>query len=1085
MFERFLSILLDGIAVNLAMLFSFLFRFLGQVPPDYWTTFWALALPYTLLCWLAFWAVGLYRRSPRFTSTSEIWLILAGTFVVCLLFGLFTIVVPLAAPYPRSIILFAAFITPSLAGGWRLALRVLEDRRHPSQALIPPGKSALIVGAGETGSQLAQLFKNASQSDMRLLGFIDDDLHKIGQKIEGLPVLGGTEKIIELVRQYKATEILLSIPSATVAERRRILDKCLRSDVHVQTIDSLRKNNDGGLKLSQLREVTLEDLIGSAEIFPDHDAISSYISGQRVLITGAGGGAGGAIALQLAEYNPQMLILLGHGENSIHRIDQELGLRFPQLKRQIVIGDIRDLAKMEDVFNEYLPSVVFHAAAYKQVAYMEYFPDEAVKTNVIGTKNLALLADAYGVKRFIFLSTEKANHPCSVTGATKRVAEEILQNAAAKSKTLFLTVRFGNLLGSRGGLLETVDQQLSHGETVSITHPEIRREYLMAVEAAQLILQAGAISKGNEIIILNIGRTLKAQELVECYLQLRGKKAGKPVRFIYTGLRPGERLEEGEAIPQELEPTGWPGLLRLKPSSPLGMDFPVLLAQLEKEATDGTAEKVIAILQRIVPTYEPQRDFALPRLVKSQRKNRRRSLGEIGIELGFLNEESLQRAISRQQAMESAGHKRLGEILLEEGDLAEVELRKILQRQEDEKPIEATGVLGATPTFTSVLPIVSPTLPALSDIGKDFSQIVAEGILTKGKYVDTFEKEAAEYLGVKYAVATSSCTLGLMLVCYALSLRGEVIVPSFTFSATVHALAWNRLTPVFADCLPGELSLDPMQVEKLITSRTAAIMAVHIFGNPAKIEALESIAHHHGLPLIFDAAHGFGALYRGKPVGSHGNAEVFSTSPTKLLVTGEGGVVTTNDTDLAYRLRVLREYGNPGNYDSIYPGVNARMAEINALLGIKGLPQLEANAVKRNELVAFYKEMLSRIPGISFQTINPLGRSSYKDFTILVDTEPFGLSRDQLCTALGKENIQTKKYYCPPLHLQKAYSQYREQYIGLLPVTEQASNQSLSLPIYSHMEEETIRKVCQVISLLHERAEEIRPLLVESEETSH
>ena len=1085
MLERILSILLDGIAVNLAMLFSFLFRFLGQVPPDYWATFWALAVPYTLLCWLAFWAVGLYRRSPRITSTAEIWLILADTIVVCLLFGLFTIVVPLAAPYPRSIILFAAFIIPSFAGGWRLALRALEDRRRPTQAFSSSCKSALIVGAGEAGRQLAQLIKNDPQSDLRLLGFIDDDPRKASGSYEGLPVLGSTEELPELMRQRNVEEILLAIPSANVADHRRLLDDSLRSGAHIQTLGSLREDLEGGLKLSHLREARLEDLISSGEISLDHDAISSYISGQRVLITGAGGGAGGAIALQLAEYNPQLLILLGHGENSIHRIDQELCLRFPQLKRQIVIGDIRDLAKMEDIFNEYLPSVVFHAAAYKQVAYMEYFPDEAVKTNVIGTKNMALLADAYGVRRFIFLSTERADRPSSVTGATKRVAEEILQNAAVKSKTIFLTVRFGNLLGSRGGLLETVDQQLFHGDTVSITHPEMRRKYLMAGEAVQLLLQAGAISKGNEIIVLGIGCAFKVQDLVERYLQLRGKKLGKPVRFIYPGPRPGERLEDGEGTPQELEPTGWPGLLRMKPSSPLGMDFPVLLAQLEKEATYGTAEKVVAILQRIVPTYEPQRDFALPRLVKSQQKSRRRSLGEIGIELGFLNEESLQRAISRQQVMEGVGRKRLGEILLEEGDLAEVELRKILQRQEAEKPIEATGILGTTPTFTSVLPIVSPTLPALSDIGKDFSQIVAEGILTKGKYVDTFEKEAAEYLGVKYAVATSSCTLGLMLVCYALSLRGEVIVPSFTFSATVHALAWNRLTPVFADCLPGELSLDPLQVEKLITDRTAAIMAVHIFGNPAKIEALEAIAHHHGLPLIFDAAHGFGTLYRGKPVGSYGNAEVFSSSPTKLLVTGEGGVVTTNDTDLAYRLRVLREYGNPGNYDSIYPGLNARMAEINALLGIKGLPQLEANAVRRNELVAFYKELLSQVPGISFQTINPLGRSSYKDFTILVDKDSFGLSRNQLCIALGKENIQTKKYYSLPLHLQKTYSQYRDQYIGLLPVTEQVSSQSLSLPIYSHMEEKTIRQVCQVITSLHERAEEIRPLLVESEETSH
>lgn len=387
------------------------------------------------------------------------------------------------------------------------------------------------------------------------------------------------------------------------------------------------------------------------------------------------------------------------------------------------------------------------------------------------------------------------------------------------------------------------------------------------------------------------------------------------------------------------------------------------------------------------------------------------------------------------------------------------------------------AVLGGEPLFSERLPIVQPTLPDYEDVAPQVREIFRTGMLTKGKYLRQFEERLAEYLGVKHAVCVSSCTLGLALTYQGLGLKGEVIVPSFTFMATVHPLVWLNVTPVFVDIDPYTWNIDPARVEEAITLRTTGIVAVHNFGNPADVEALEEIARRHHLRLVFDAAHGFGTLYQGQPVGRYGNAEVFSLSPTKLLVAGEGGVVATNDDVLAEHIRVGREYGNDGHYGSDFPGLNARMPEFNAILGLKSLEILEENAERRNQLVRRFRERLERLPGITFQTIRPGNRCSYKDLSILVDENQFGLTRDQLARALEAENIDTRKYHDPPVHTHRAYRHLRERYEGHLPVTEVVAPRSLSLPIYSHMDTATVDGICYAIERIYAHADAVRASL--------
>lgn len=385
------------------------------------------------------------------------------------------------------------------------------------------------------------------------------------------------------------------------------------------------------------------------------------------------------------------------------------------------------------------------------------------------------------------------------------------------------------------------------------------------------------------------------------------------------------------------------------------------------------------------------------------------------------------------------------------------------------------ALLGGQPAFDRLVPMVRPVLPGFDDLQAGFQEILSTGMVTKGPYMRAFEEAVAGHLGVKHAIAVSSCTSGLILTHKGLGLTGEVIVPSFTFMATVASLIWNNLRPVFVDADPETTNLDPAKVEAAITPDTSAILAVHNFGTPAEIDALQAIATRHGLKLIFDAAHGFGALYQGRPVGGQGDAQVFSLSPTKLLISGEGGIVSTNDDALAEKIRIGREYGNDGKYDTAFAGLNARMPELSALLGLHSLNNLEHAAQSRNETVSVLHEVLGCLPGVKFQQVRSGNRSSYREFSIMIEESQFNLSRDDLALALAQENIDTRKYYDPPTHRQTAY---RPFYHGQpLPVTEWLSANSLSFPMWTDMPTETALRIGEAVQRIQAHAGQVHKTL--------
>jgi len=375
------------------------------------------------------------------------------------------------------------------------------------------------------------------------------------------------------------------------------------------------------------------------------------------------------------------------------------------------------------------------------------------------------------------------------------------------------------------------------------------------------------------------------------------------------------------------------------------------------------------------------------------------------------------------------------------------------------------AVHGGEPVFADALPLARPRVYDSPEVARRAQEALDSGVLTNGPYVRRLEERSADYLGVWHCVAVSCCTAGLMLVLRSANLTGDVIIPSFTFAATAHAVAWNGLRPVFADIDDETLTLSPESVEKHTGVRTSAILATHVFGTPCEVEALTETAHRNGIRLFFDAAHAFGSKRAGTPIGGFGDAEVFSLSPTKVLIAGEGGIIATNDDLLAERCRMGRDYANPGDYDCRFVGLNARMSELHAITALASFEDLEERIEERNALAEAYRKALGDIPGISFPKVADGDRSTYKDLTVLVEPAEFGLTAGSLADGLAAEGVETRRYYAPPVHRMQAY-QAASVGNGHLPATDRVAERVLTLPLWVGMTEDDVDGVAFAIERL-------------------
>lgn len=530
--------LFDALLINLALFGSFYLRFEGMLPEEYVYTYIEAAAISTVVLLFAFYFFGLYRNIWRYASVGEMLsIVYAVTVGAGVTISLVYFIAPMRLPHSVSVLFW--LITIVSVGGLRFSQRLRQENTIFSAWNKSP-KKVLIIGAGDAGVLVLRELKNRDFQDGMPVGFIDDSMSKISLNVQGFPVLGSREDIPDIVEKYEVEEIIIAIPSASRDAIREIVQICKETKASLKILPGVHDILSGKITVSAIREVEVEDLLGRDPVWVDLEGVAGYLKDQTVLVTGAGGSIGSELCRQIVRFSPARLILVGHGENSIFDIQQEL--KEHPISTEIL--DVKDEEKVNVVFRKYKPSVVFHAAAHKHVPLMEENPEEALKNNVLGTVNLAGAAAENGVKTFVFISTDKAVNPTSIMGASKRIAEMVIQDFNSKSETDFVAVRFGNVLGSRGSVIPIFKKQITSGGPVTVTDPRMTRYFMTIPEASQLVIQAGSMASGGEIFILDMGKPVKIIDLAKDLIRLSGLEPNKDIKIKFTGARPGEKLFE-------------------------------------------------------------------------------------------------------------------------------------------------------------------------------------------------------------------------------------------------------------------------------------------------------------------------------------------------------------------------------------------------------------------------------------------------------------------------------------------------------------------------------------------------------------
>ena len=545
-----------------------------------------------------FWYFGLYRGVWRFASVPDLIRILKAVFVGVILAAVAIFFLTRLANIPRSVFILDGFLLIFLLGGPRFVYRWLKDR----YLYTKDSKRVLIVGAGRSGEMLVRdLLRNQERLYLPA-AFVDDDPIRIGKEIHGIPVISTCDAIPQVVAKLRIDIILIAVTRASSKQMQRILSFCEASKVSVRILPRMQDLVDGQVSIKELRDVKIEDLLGRESILLDWEAITKGCQGKSILVTGGGGSIGSELCRQLARLKPARLIVFERSEFNLYTIELELKREFPQLEFIALLGDVCDLIAVEHALHRYRPEVIFHAAAYKHVPMLEDQVRAAVNNNILGTQTLALLADRYACKVFVMISTDKAVNPSNVMGATKRVAEIYCQNLNARSNTQFITVRFGNVLGSAGSVIPLFQKQIAAGGPVTVTHPEITRYFMTIPEACQLILQASVIGQGGEIYVLDMGEPVKISYLAEQLILLSGKKPGEDIEVVYTGLRAGEKLyEELFHEGEKLLPTAHPKILLAASRQVDKNILERIFRALGKACRSNDEPKLKELLRKLVP----------------------------------------------------------------------------------------------------------------------------------------------------------------------------------------------------------------------------------------------------------------------------------------------------------------------------------------------------------------------------------------------------------------------------------------------------------------------------------------------------
>ena len=607
--RRFGLVVIDILSVALATYLGLIARFdfdpsfvQGSV---YGQTAWNY-LPYSIVITiLLFWVFHLYQSLWQYAGTPEI----INIFLSCVFSAISQMIIVhmfLKWSYPRSCyVFFGGFLLACVVASrffYRAFRTFVEKRTDMAKAV-----NVMVIGTGESANLLIREMKSSSYIQKNALCVIDDFNTRVGSYIHGVKVVGGRDDILENVARYDIDEIIIAMPSAPKSQIREILDICKQTKCELKTLPGMYQLVNGDVNVSQLRKVDVIDLLGREQIQVDLDSIMGYVMNKVILVTGGGGSIGSELCRQIAEKNPKQLIIFDIYENSAYDIQQELIKKYPDLDLKVLIGSLRNTNRVNQIFEKYHPDIVYHAAAHKHVPLMEESPNEAIKNNVLGTWKVADAADKYGTGKFVMISTDKAVNPTNIMGATKRICEMIVQAYNSKSKTEFVAVRFGNVLGSNGSVIPLFKKQIAAGGPVTVTHPDIIRYFMTIPEAVSLVLQAGAYAKGGEIFVLDMGEPVKILDLAKNLIRLSGYIPGEDIKIEFTGLRPGEKLYEEMLMAEE-------GLKQTKNKlihigEPIEFDEEEFFKELEELAVESkdelSNEEIKEWVKKLVPTYRP------------------------------------------------------------------------------------------------------------------------------------------------------------------------------------------------------------------------------------------------------------------------------------------------------------------------------------------------------------------------------------------------------------------------------------------------------------------------------------------------
>lgn len=595
----------DVLALCLASFLGLFVRFdlnISKIPPEYARAAMEF-LPYYILASLViFFLARMYSTMWSVAGVREALHVVAACGLASLVQIAGMVLLQLSVPRSFFLVSFAALCAEEL--GIRLSYRVVISLfgNHSRKA----AKRIMIVGAGTSGSVILKEMTTSSLVNGCVVCFVDDDKNKAGKFLNGVPVAGNRNDIPRIAEEYRIDEIYIAIPSASAKERKAIIEICRETGCQVKILPGIYQLINGEVSIAKLRNVEIEDLLGRDPIRVNLDEIMGYVSGKVVLVTGGGGSIGSELCRQVASHNPKQLIIFDIYENNAYDIQLELKEKYPDLDLVVLIGSVRNTHRIETVFEKYRPDIVYHAAAHKHVPLMEDSPNEAIKNNVFGTYKTAKAADKYGTSRFVLISTDKAVNPTNIMGASKRMCEMVVQMMNARSKTDFVAVRFGNVLGSNGSVIPLFKKQIEQGGPVTVTHPDIIRYFMTIPEAVSLVLQAGAYAKGGEIFVLDMGEPMKILDLAKNLIRLSGYEPDVDIPIIFTGLRPGEKLYEELLMDEEgLQDT--PNKL-IHIGKPIEFDMERFKEQLEElyPIVNQDGDQIRETVMKIVTTYHPK-----------------------------------------------------------------------------------------------------------------------------------------------------------------------------------------------------------------------------------------------------------------------------------------------------------------------------------------------------------------------------------------------------------------------------------------------------------------------------------------------